>query len=223
MWYSPSDADAIVWQCFVWHDKVGILLLQGRPQGQASNALLIAILPVQPAALLKASGGFLPMFLLAFYHGSSERQSQNPVLIHSHHMRYNALPRLTMVPISPDVSFFLAPLMQPARLCDRCMAMQGQHCPHELDYRNITRTAAWPLTEITDAMYKIKEVNSLSPWMCMKGFHFHQIGYDWMHQTFLGTSRDLVASGILDWLIIRFCLNMYFVGPSKILKLSFYT
>ena len=38
--------------------------------------------------------------------------------------------------------------------------------------------------------------DSLSPWKDMPGFHFHTISYDWMHNCYLGTGRDLCASAI---------------------------
>mmetsp|Transcript_63807 Transcript_63807/g.139846 ORF Transcript_63807/g.139846 Transcript_63807/m.139846 type:complete len:321 (+) Transcript_63807:791-1753(+) len=80
--------------------------------------------------------------------------------------------------------------------CDRCMALQGPNCPEHMDYRNIGPSAAWPLTEIDDAFYRTLDAHSLSPWLQMDGFNLGCIAYDWMHNVFLGTARDLVASGI---------------------------
>ena len=78
------------------------------------------------------------------------------------------------------------------------MALQGVSCPPALDYKNITPSAAWPLTEINDAMYRRMEANNLSPWSKVSGFNFNTIAFDWMHGIYLGTARDLVASGALQ-------------------------
>ena len=75
--------------------------------------------------------------------------------------------------------------------------MQG-NCPQALDYRNITETSAWQLTGITHSMYQQMDESSLSPWSKCTGFNFEMLTYDWMHSVYLGTARDLVASGILS-------------------------
>ena len=95
-------------------------------------------------------------------------------------------------------------LWQLSRFCDRCMALQGSNCPEHLDYRNIRPTAAWPLTEIDDATYRALDHGSLSPWMQMEGFNVGCVSYDWMHNVFLGTARDLVSSGTLFSIVARF-------------------
>lgn len=87
------------------------------------------------------------------------------------------------------------------------MALQGSNCPEHMDYRNIGPSAAWPLTEIDDAFYRKLDAHSLSPWLQMDGFNFGCVSYDWMHNIFLGTARDLVASGNLPQQKQDFCLN----------------
>ncbi|CAL1142427.1 unnamed protein product [Cladocopium goreaui] len=81
--------------------------------------------------------------------------------------------------------------------CDRCLALQGDNCPSELDYRNVGPSAAWNLTTITDETYRVLDRGSLSPWAQVPGFHFLTISHDWLHHVYLGTARDLCASGIL--------------------------
>lgn len=75
------------------------------------------------------------------------------------------------------------------------MAQQGIDPSVALDYRNITATAAWPMTEVDHQTYMRLDANSLSPWSGMEGFHFKTIAHDWMHHVYLGTARDLVGSG----------------------------
>ena len=88
-------------------------------------------------------------------------------------------------------------------MCDRCLALQGGRCPPHLDYRNITESAVWPLTGISHDTYMRLDTTSLSPWKNMPGFHFHTISYDWMHNCYLGTGRDLCASAIK--VLIDYC------------------
>lgn len=82
------------------------------------------------------------------------------------------------------------------RFCDRCLAMQGTKCPRSMDYRNIASDAAWPMTAISHQTYMALDHASLSPWRCMPGFNFLSITYDFTHNFFLGTARDLCASSI---------------------------
>ncbi|CAK9103632.1 Uncharacterized protein SCF082_LOCUS48402 [Durusdinium trenchii] len=81
--------------------------------------------------------------------------------------------------------------------CDRCLAMQGTRCPPALDYRNVTNSSAWHLTAINHQAYMEFDASSLSHWVCMPGFNFLAISFDWMHNVYLGTGRDLCASGIM--------------------------
>ena len=78
--------------------------------------------------------------------------------------------------------------------------MQGSKPPVAMDYRNVGPTAAWELTKISDETYRAMDRTSLSPWTVMPGFHFHTISHDWMHHVYLGTARDLCASGVLAML-----------------------
>ena len=86
------------------------------------------------------------------------------------------------------------------RLCprfrDRCLALQGTKCPRNMDFRNIGSDAAWPMTAISHETYMALDHASLSPWRVMPGFNFLSITYDFMHNFFLGTARDLCASAI---------------------------
>lgn len=82
------------------------------------------------------------------------------------------------------------------RFCDRCLAVQGVDCSRTLDYRDVGPTAAWELTKISDETYNRLDSESLSPWRVMPGFHFLTISHDFMHHVYLGTARDLCASGI---------------------------
>ena len=90
-------------------------------------------------------------------------------------------------------------LLLPAhpRFCDRCLAMQGTRCRPELDYRNVTNSSAWHLTAINHQAYMQFDADSLSHWVSMPGFNFLAITFDWMHNVYLGTGRDLCASGII--------------------------
>ncbi|CAK8995259.1 unnamed protein product, partial [Durusdinium trenchii] len=82
------------------------------------------------------------------------------------------------------------------QFCDRCLATQGTKCPRSMDYRNIASDAAWPMTAISHETYMALDHASLSPWRCMPGFNFLSITYDFTHNFFLGTARDLCASSI---------------------------
>ena len=82
------------------------------------------------------------------------------------------------------------------RFCDRCLAQQGKSPPNHLDYRNIGHTAVWPLTLVDHATYVNLDRDSMSPWAQVPGFHFMLISFDWMHNIYLGTARDLCASAL---------------------------
>lgn len=65
-----------------------------------------------------------------------------------------------------------------------------------MNYRNLGTTAAWPLTCITHQMYLDMDSNSLSPWISVPGWKLETVAWDLMHNLYLGTGRDLVASSI---------------------------
>lgn len=46
-------------------------------------------------------------------------------------------------------------------------------------------------------MYTRLDAGSLSSWMSMPGFRLESITFDWLHNIYLGTARDICASGIL--------------------------
>lgn len=85
------------------------------------------------------------------------------------------------------------------RFCDRCLADQGLHCHPGFDYRNVGPSEIWSLTKIDDGTYRRRDAHSPSPWNGMPGFHFHTIAFDFMHQVYLGTGRDLCASGPFEF------------------------
>ena len=66
-----------------------------------------------------------------------------------------------------------------------------------MDYKNVGSWRAWDLTVLSHEQYVHLDRNSLSPWMGMAGFRFETISYDWMHNIYLGTGRDLFASAVL--------------------------
>ena len=82
------------------------------------------------------------------------------------------------------------------RICDSCLAMDGKGAPDAMNYRNLGTTAGWPLTCITHQMYLNMDSNSLSPWISVPGWKLETVSWDLMHNLFLGTGRDLVASSI---------------------------
>lgn len=81
-------------------------------------------------------------------------------------------------------------------MCDRCLAGAGRDCPPRMDYRNFGPTRAWPLTELGHEQYVLRDRAALSPWLKMPGFRLETMAWDWMHNVYLGTGRDLLGSGI---------------------------
>ena len=65
-----------------------------------------------------------------------------------------------------------------------------------MNYRNFSETKAWDLTLIDHSGYLVRERLSLTPWLCMEGFRVESMSFDWMHNVYLGTGRDLFASGV---------------------------
>ena len=65
-----------------------------------------------------------------------------------------------------------------------------------MDFRNISDDAAWPLTCIDHSTYLHLDQECLTPWLKVPGFNFLSITYDYMHNFYLGTARDLVGSAI---------------------------
>ena len=88
-------------------------------------------------------------------------------------------------------------IAHPPRFCDRCLAVQGDRCPTPMDYRNVGPTAAWGMTNISHETYQVLDRRWMSPWEKIAGFNFLTISHDWLHHVYLGTARDLCASGRL--------------------------
>lgn len=65
-----------------------------------------------------------------------------------------------------------------------------------MDYRNFSPSKAWDLTVIDHKGYLSREHLSLTPWLSMPGFHLDTVSYDLLHNIYLGTGRDLFASGV---------------------------
>ncbi|CAK9040577.1 unnamed protein product [Durusdinium trenchii] len=80
-------------------------------------------------------------------------------------------------------------------LCERCLAQTGKHCPDIMSYRNFG-SAAWPMTEISHETYLQFDRDSLSPWACVDGWRLDTVAFDFLHMVYLGTGRDLFASGL---------------------------
>lgn len=85
---------------------------------------------------------------------------------------------------------------QKIRICDRCLAGTGQKCSSNMDYRNFGSTKAWDLTLLSHEQYCLLDAESLSPWMAVPEFRHHSVSFDWLHNVYLGTGRDLFASGL---------------------------
>lgn len=82
------------------------------------------------------------------------------------------------------------------RICDRCMAQTGKYCTDALNYRNFGKDAAWPMTQINHETYLSLDARNLSPWSVVDGWRIETVGFDILHNLFLGTARDLIASSI---------------------------
>ena len=82
------------------------------------------------------------------------------------------------------------------RLCDRCLAQKGKRCPDLLNYNNMGTSAAWPLTNINHVMYLQRDAGSLSPWLAVDGWSLETVSFDFLHVVYLGTGRDVFASGV---------------------------
>ena len=92
------------------------------------------------------------------------------------------------------------------RMCDRCLAQQGKHAPPAMHYKNFGDHKAWHLTEIHHDGYLELDRHSLSPWLDMPGFKIESMAYDLLHNIWLGTARDLFASG-LKTLVMQGCYS----------------
>lgn len=91
-------------------------------------------------------------------------------------------------------------------MCDTCLAGKGKHCRPAMNYRNFGASAAWPLIEISHEGYL--QLETPSPWNMVPGWRVETCAYDFMHVVYLGTGRDLVASGI-RMMVIRGVFGPY--------------
>lgn len=91
-------------------------------------------------------------------------------------------------------------------MCDRCLAQQGKDATEPMYYKNFGDYKAWHLTAIHHDGYLNLDASSLTPWLAMEGFKTETVSYDLLHNIFLGTARDLIASG-LKTLIMQGCYN----------------
>lgn len=85
------------------------------------------------------------------------------------------------------------------RMCDQCLARKDLHAPDSMNYRNFSESAAYGLTVLSHEQYVAIErsaIGSASQWLCMPGWRLETNVYDMMHCVYLGTGRDLIASGL---------------------------
>lgn len=99
-----------------------------------------------------------------------------------------------------SICFFVFSWAYP-RMCDMCLAQQGKYCDPAMHYKNFNpNTMAWPLTCISNNMYHAMP-GELSPWRVVPGWSLDSTSFDFMHNVFLGTGRDLVESSL--YVLIR--------------------
>lgn len=63
-----------------------------------------------------------------------------------------------------------------------------------MNYRNFTSSAAWPLTMLDHDQWMT--LGEHSDWNLVEGFRLESVGFDLMHNVFLGVGKDLVGSGL---------------------------
>ena len=80
-------------------------------------------------------------------------------------------------------------------MCDSCLAACGQGCPDGMNYKNTSDHAAWRETMIDHRQY-LAMPGPHSVWRCVPGWKLETLAFDLMHNIYLGTGRDLVASAI---------------------------
>lgn len=79
------------------------------------------------------------------------------------------------------------------RMCDMCLAESGSKCDPSMHYKNFGPDSAWPLSFVDSSMYT-KMPGTLSVWRVVPGWSLESTGFDFMHNLYLGTGRDLVGS-----------------------------
>ncbi|CAK8998908.1 unnamed protein product [Durusdinium trenchii] len=80
-------------------------------------------------------------------------------------------------------------------ICDSCLVSSGCNCPPEMNFKNFGEDAAWPLTTVTHEDY-MRMPGPKSDWLQVEGFRLENLAFDFMHNVFLGTARDLCGSSI---------------------------
>ena len=78
-------------------------------------------------------------------------------------------------------------------MCDSCLAESGTKCDHRMHYKNFGNSKAWPLTAVSHKMYMAMP-GQLSPWSGVPGWTLESTTFDFMHNLYLGTGRDLIGS-----------------------------
>eukprot|EP00435_Cladocopium_sp_Y103_P011382 s2437_g3.t1 len=78
-------------------------------------------------------------------------------------------------------------------MCDSCLAQSGTKCDPRMHYKNFGDSKAWPLTAISHKMYMAMP-GQLSPWSVVPGWTLESTTFDFMHNLYLGTGRDLIGS-----------------------------
>lgn len=96
-------------------------------------------------------------------------------------------------------------------MCDRCLACQGKDAPDPMNYKNFSSRKAYDLTTINHDGYVHLDSSSLTPWLSVPGFNMETMMWDLLHNLYLGTARDFVASA-LKTLIQHGCYN--FLGET---------
>lgn len=89
------------------------------------------------------------------------------------------------------------------RLCDTCLASTRKGTPDAMHAGNYNADAAWRLTVLDhDTYVAMENPDTVSPFSLIEGFNVETVAYDFLHQIYLGTARDLIASGVRT-LILR--------------------
>lgn len=95
------------------------------------------------------------------------------------------------------------------KVCETCFAEKpNKHGDPLLTFKNFFPGSAHSMTELTHNEY-ISCADELSPWNSMPGFHVKGVFRDPMHNIYLGTSKELVASALGYW-----NHKQYLVGPN---------
>lgn len=80
-------------------------------------------------------------------------------------------------------------------MCDSCLAQNTTKCDESMHFKNVGPSAAWPLTLVDHSKY-LAMPGQLSPWRTVPGWTLESCVFDFMHNCYLGTARDLIGSGL---------------------------